>query len=144
MPRPKNNRIVYQPPIFTKFKPMGVKGRDLDTVCLSLDEFEAIRLADSLGMFHEEASEKMQISRSTFSRLIDKARGKVSEMLINGKKLVVEGGNVHFRKNVMKCKSCAHLFEATLDKIIKECPSCKSQELVNLAGGFGHGNCCVK
>lgn len=143
MARPKNNRIVHQPPLFTEFKPMGVKGRDLETVTLSLDEFEAVRLADNLGLSHEEASEEMHISRSTFSRLIDKARAKVSEMLINGKKLVVEGGNIHFRKNVIKCKSCGHMFEINIGENIKECPNCKSPDLINLAGGFGHGNCCV-
>ncbi len=144
MARPKNNRIVHQPPLFTEFKPMGVKGRDLEIIILSLDEFEAIRLADNLGLSHEEASGEMHISRSTFSRLIDKARAKVSEMLINGKKLVVEGGNIHFRRNVIKCKSCEHMFEINIGEKIIRCPNCKSSDLINLARDFGHGNCCVE
>jgi len=144
MARPKNNRIVHQPPLFTEFKPMGIKGRDLETTTLSLDEFEAIRLADYLGFPHEEASAEMHISRSTFSRLIDKARSKVSEMLINGKKLVVEGGNIHFRKNVIKCKSCGHMFEVNINNKVESCPNCKSKNIINLAGGFGHGECCTE
>ena len=144
MARPKNNRIVQQPPLFTEFKPMGIKGRDLETVVLSLDEFEAIRLADNLGFSHEEASEEMQISRSTFSRLIDKARTKTAEMLISGKKLVVEGGNVHFRQNIIKCRDCGHLFEINIGDKVETCPNCESKNIINLAGGFGHGKCCTE
>ena len=66
MPRPKNDRIVHEPPIFTEFKPIGVKGRSLEPISLSIDEFEAIRLADYKGLNHEEAAEEMEISRSTF------------------------------------------------------------------------------
>ncbi len=144
MARPKNNRIVNQPPLFTEFKPMGIKGRDLETVILSLDEFEAIRLADNLGFSHEEASEEMQISRSTFSRLIDKARTKSAEMLIKGKKLIVDGGNVHFRKNIIKCRDCAYLFEININNKVENCPNCESKNILNLAGGFGHGKCCTE
>ena len=86
----------------------------------------------------------MSISRSTFSRLIDKARSKVSEMLINGKKLVVEGGNIHFRKNVIKCKNCGHMFEININNKVESCPNCKSKNIINLAGGFGHGECCTE
>ena len=84
MPRPKNNRIVQEPPLFNEFKPTGVKGSMLEEVNLSLDEFEAFRLADKLGLSHEEASEEMEISRSTFTRLIEQARKKVSELIIDG------------------------------------------------------------
>jgi len=144
MTRPKNNRLIHQPPVFKEFKPSGIKGRDLETITLSIDEFEAIRLADYLNYTHEEASVEMRISRSTFSRLIDKARQKLSEMLINGKRIVIEGGNIHFKNNVLKCKKCGHLFETEMSNKINECPNCSSNEFVNLAGGFGHGRCCVE
>ncbi|MCK4466044.1 MAG: DUF134 domain-containing protein, partial [Bacteroidales bacterium] len=67
MPRPEKHRIVYEPPIFTEFKPMGVAGRFLERTYLSLDEFEAFRLADFVGLSHAEASDEMEISRSTFT-----------------------------------------------------------------------------
>ena len=54
MPRPKNNRIIYEPPLFTEFKPAGIPGKSLHQSMLSLDEFEALRLADFIGMSHEE------------------------------------------------------------------------------------------
>lgn len=144
MTRPKNNRLIHQPPVFTEFKPSGIKGRDLDSITLSIDEFEAIRLADLLHYTHEDAANEMNISRSTFSRLVDKAREKMAEMLINGKRIVIDGGNIHFKKNIMKCQNCGHLFETNIITDIKKCPNCKSSQLINLAGGFGHGKCCVE
>lgn len=142
MPRPKNNRSVHEPPVFTEFKPMGVRGVSFGQVSLSLDEFEALRLADKIGLSHEEASEEMEISRSTFSRLIDKARQKMADFIINGKTLTIEGGNVHFRNNIIMCQSCRHMFKTKFDVEINKCPSCNSTNLLNLAGGFGHGKCC--
>ncbi len=62
MPRPENERIVHEPPLFTEFKPAGVPGKDLKELLLSLDEFEAMRLADYIGMSHEEAADEMGIS----------------------------------------------------------------------------------
>ena len=143
MPRPKNNRIVHEPPLFSEFKPIGVKGQSLERVLLSLDEFEAFRLADNLGLSHAEAADEMEISRSTFTRLIEKSRKKIAELIINGKLLTIEGGNIHFRKNLMRCQSCGHMFRINFNESLTECPSCNSKNLLNLAGGFGHGRCCV-
>lgn len=66
MPQAKNNRIVHESSVFTDFKLVGVKGIFLEQVRLSLDEFEAIRLADHIGLSHEEAAGRMGISRPTF------------------------------------------------------------------------------
>jgi predicted DNA-binding protein (UPF0251 family)/phage FluMu protein Com len=143
MPRPKNNRIVHEPPLFTEFKPAGVSGRSLDSVALSIDEYEAIRLADYKGLTHEEASEEMEISRSTFSRLIEQARQKVAGFIILGKLLTIEGGSIHFRNNIIRCIDCGHMFKTTIGNAFVECPECKSTNLLNLAGGFGHGRCCT-
>ena len=142
MPRPKSNRIVHEPPVFTEFKPIGVKAMTLDLVKLSLDELEAIRLADFMGLSQEEAAEEMEISRPTFTRLIEKARKKMADFILNGKLLNVDGGNIHFRNNIIKCQNCGHMFRTRFDEEILECPSCHSNNLLNLAGGFGHGKCC--
>lgn len=142
MPRPKSDRIVYEPPIYTEFKPVGSRGQTLEVIDLTLDEFEALRLADQMAMSHAEAAEEMEISRSTFTRLIEKARKKLADFIIQGKLLSINGGNVHFRNNIIKCQSCGHMFKTSFKQMITECPVCKSTDLLNLAGGFGHGNCC--
>lgn len=142
MPRPKHNRIVHEPPIYTEFKPVGSKGQTLEVIDLSLDEFEALRLADQKSMSHSEASEEMEISRSTFTRLIEGARKKLVDFIIHGKLLSINGGNIHFRNNIIICQNCGHMFKTNFIQTITECPVCKSDNLLNLAGGFGHGNCC--
>ncbi len=142
MPRTEKNRKVHEPPRYTEFKPTGVKESELKQVVLSLDEFEALRLADNEGYSHAEAADEMEISRSTFSRLIVKARKKVSDLLIKGSLLRVEGGNVHFKNNIIHCKGCGHMFKIKISNYINQCPTCQSNEVLNLAGGFGHGSCC--
>jgi uncharacterized protein len=144
MPRPKNSRTVHEPPLFTEFKPAGVPGSSLQEVLLSLDEFEAVRLADYIGMSHEEAADEMGISRSTFSRLIEKARQKLAEFIFKGKMLTIDGGNIHFRRNIIQCSECGYMFKIDINSPMTECPECHSKNLVNLAGGFGHGDCCRK
>ena len=143
MPRPKNNRIVHEPPIFTEFKPIGVMGRSLVQISLSIDEFEAIRLADYKGLSHEEAAEEMEISRSTFTRLVETARQKLAEFMITGKLLTIEGGNIHFKNNIIRCMDCGHMFKTSIGISFVDCPECRSTNLLNLAGGFGHGRCCT-
>ncbi len=142
MPRPQSNRIIHEPPLFSEFKPLGIKGQDLEQILLTLDEFEAFRLADQLGLSHAEAAEEMEISRSTFTRLIEKSRKKIADFIIQGKLLTIEGGNVHFRRNIIRCQNCGHMFKSRFTDLITECPSCHSNNLLNLAGGFGHGKCC--
>lgn len=144
MPRSKMQKIVHQPPLYSAFKPMGVKKNALQTLPLTLDEYESIRLADYLGMDHAEAAEEMEISRSTFSRLIDKARQKIAQFLVEGKELFIEGGNIHFRGNIIRCQDCGHMFKIKISTPVSECPECESGNLINLAGGFGHGRCCVR
>jgi len=142
MSRPKKKRIVHKPPLFTSFKPIGVMRDNLQPISMSLDEFEAIRLADYLGLEHSVAAEEMEISRSTFTRLIEKARHKISQFIINGKGLFIEGGNIHFRGNVIRCEDCGHMFNTNFEQPLNACPSCGSERLLDLAGGFGHGKCC--
>ncbi len=142
MPRPKNNRVVHEPPLFTEFKPIGIPVAELDQVLLSLDEFESLRLADYLGMSQEEAASEMEISRSTFSRLIEQARKKMASFIFQGKMLTINGGNVHFRFNIIRCKDCGYMFKINMNSPMTECPECHSENLLNHAGGFGHGNCC--
>ncbi|MCK4750142.1 MAG: DUF134 domain-containing protein [Bacteroidales bacterium] len=143
MPRPQFNRIVHEPPLFSDFKPIGVRGYDLEQIILTLDEFEALRLADQLGLSHSLAADEMEISRSTFSRLIEKARKKIADFLIQGKILTIGGGTVHFRVNTIRCKDCGHMFNIDFEQSLTECPACLSKNLIDLAGNFGHGKCCI-
>lgn len=142
MPRPQKNRSVHRPPLHAGFKPTGVAARYLEDISLTLDEFEAIRLADFEGRNHDRSADDMGISRSTFSRLVERARRKVAQFLIEGKHLTIDGGAVHFRSNVIRCEDCGNLLNLAFDTETTRCPDCGSTNLVDLAHGFGHGRCC--
>jgi predicted DNA-binding protein (UPF0251 family) len=142
MGRPKDNRMVHEPPLFSEFKPMGVRSSELEQTALTLDEFEAFRLADDLGMPHAESAEEMGISRSTFTRLIERSRKKIADLIIHGKMLSIDGGTIHFRNNILRCQNCGQMFRIKIDNALVKCPGCGSEKIQNLAGGFGHGDCC--
>ena len=61
---------------------------------LELSEFEAMRLGDLDGLYQEQAAEQMNVSRTTFSRIIDAAHRKIADALVHGKALRIEGGPV--------------------------------------------------
>lgn len=61
----------------------------LRVVHLGLDELEALRLCDLLGLEQEEAGRRMGVSRGTVQRLLSSARAKVADALVNGKAIII-------------------------------------------------------
>lgn len=94
MARPPSCRKISGTPVAGVFKPAGIPARELQFLVLSLDEFEALKLADLEGKYQEEAARLMHISRPTFGRIIESAHRKVAEALVLGKALRIEGGPV--------------------------------------------------
>ncbi len=76
------------------FRPIGRPPRGLDVVVLGLDEFEALRLADQEGLYHQAAASQMGISRATFGRILASARHKVARALLEPCVLTVRRGPV--------------------------------------------------
>ncbi len=72
------------------FKPCGVRKISLENIVIYEDEMEAIRLADLESLYQQESADKMGISRTTFSRLVESARGKIADALLNKKALSVK------------------------------------------------------
>jgi predicted DNA-binding protein (UPF0251 family) len=70
----------------------------LDGVELSIDEFEAMRLACLEGLKQEEAAKRMKISRPTFSRIVASAHNKIADALVNIKAIKIEGGCCKVRR----------------------------------------------
>lgn len=89
MPRPFKCRRVSGTPGSQYFKPRGIPLLDLEEVDLTLDEFEAIRLADLEGFYQEKAAKKMAISRQTFGNIIASAHKKIADAIVNGKALKI-------------------------------------------------------
>ena len=91
--RKRKERIVDADHSGVCFKPCGIKKTDLERVVLREDEMEAIRLADYEGLYQQECADKMGISRTTFSRLIEGARKKIADALLHTKALRIQTQN---------------------------------------------------
>ncbi len=125
MPRPTKPRWVEFPPRALYFKPAGVPRSELQEVILGVDEVEAIRLKDYVGLEQIECAKRMNLAQSTFQRILTEARRKVAEALIEEKSLRVEGGNYLVFPMNYRCHTCGH--EWTNDERPKEdivCPKC--------------------
>jgi len=94
MPRPCRCRRIRCNPDTNYFKPRGIPLDALEEVNLTLDELEAIRLADLTELYQEDAAKKMNISRQTFGNIINSAHKKIADALLNAKALKIEGGNI--------------------------------------------------
>lgn len=91
--RPKKTRWVKCEPGERCFRPQCKPLNKLEGVFMSLDEFEAVRLADFEGLKQVDAATRMKISRSTFSRIITSAHSKIGDALVNVKAIKIEGGS---------------------------------------------------
>ncbi len=87
MPRPRKYRRICCNPAAYYFKPRGIPVRELEEIILDHDELESLRLADLLAYSHEKAAKEMKISRATFGRIVEEARKKVADGILNGKSI---------------------------------------------------------
>jgi len=98
-------------------------------VLLTLDEYEAIRLADLEGLYQEQAAIRMNVSRQTFGRIVEAAHRKVADVLVHGKMLRIEGGPVATRTApTVLCPRCHRALGRSCgnDKEAA-CPHCRKQ-----------------
>jgi len=152
VPRPRNCRRVGSMPESDYFKPRGIPLSMLEEVILTVDEFEATRLADLEGLYQEQAAEKMNVSRQTFGRIIDSAHQKVAEALVKGKALKIEGGEFEMASmRKFRCYDCQHSWDLPYGTGRPvDCPSCKSGNIRRAEEDRGHtrgfgrgqGGCC--
>lgn len=128
MPRPRHYRQVGCMPLSNYFKPRGIPLAALEEVVLTVDEFEALRLADLQGLYQEKAAEKMNVSRQTFGRILESAHKKVAEALTGGKALRIEGGPVQMTATIkFACYKCRHSWQVPYGMPpLSCCPKCKS------------------
>jgi predicted DNA-binding protein (UPF0251 family) len=78
-------------------------------VCMTVDEFETIRLIDLEGFTQEECARQMNIARTTVQGIYDGARSKLADSLVRGKMLVIQGGDYVLcegREETCRCGGC--------------------------------------
>ncbi len=91
--RPKKVRFIQRMPKIIQFSPRGKPGRP-DEIELTLDQFEAIKLADYQGFNQEKGALAMRLSRASFGRILRQSRKKIADALVNGKTIKIRMGNV--------------------------------------------------
>ncbi|MFC2116325.1 DUF134 domain-containing protein [Bacteroidota bacterium] len=109
MSRPKRKRTIESPPMMEGFKPFGIPMMNLEPVILLFEEYEAIRLADYEDLSQEESAKLMNVSRPTFTRIYKDARQTISRAFIEGKAILIEGGNYHTEDFWYRCDTCLEL-----------------------------------
>ena len=111
MPRPRKHRRVWHTPSPAIFKPVGIPLHRLETITLLHEELEALRLTDLELRYQEDAAEQMGISRSTLQRMVSEARRKVTQALVDGAALHIEGGTFRVPAVRWQCDACGHRWE---------------------------------
>ncbi len=152
MARPRNCRRVGCLPGSQYFKPRGIPLSGLEEIKLTVDEFEALRLADLEGLYQDQAAGRMNVSRQTFGRIIGSGHKKVAEALVKGKALKIEGGDFDMASmRKFGCYDCQYSWDLPYGTgRPKNCPSCKSGNIHRTEEGRGYdrgfgkgqGRCC--
>ena len=133
MARPQKNRKVFCPPIMKGYKPFGIPVCETESVTLKIEEYESFKLVDYDMYSQDRASELMDVSRPTFTRIYNKALKTIIKAFVEGKAIIIEGGNYQFDKEWFRCKRCYKLIEGIENHV--KCGDCKvfgTDELINL------------
>ena len=94
MPRPLRCRRIERLPVYRSFSPDDVAAPE--SVRMTVDEFEALRLLDDEGLTQEACAARMRVARTTVTSIYDSARKKVADALVNGKRLLITGGHCEY------------------------------------------------
>ena len=112
------------------YKPYGIPMRDIESVYLLYEEFEALRLADYENLTQLEAAKKMNISRPTFTRLYDKARKNIAKAFTEGKAIIIQGGTYITDDYWYRCENCHETIIS--DHPVSQCGDCDSDKIIRL------------
>ncbi len=92
MARPRKRRRICALPQNNRFGPLGQSAELVDSIVMTVDEFETIRLIDLEGFQQEECAQQMNVARTTVQGIYMDARRKLAEALVHARPLVIEGG----------------------------------------------------
>lgn len=100
MARPQKFRRICSMPKNNKFSP---EKKACGKVYISIDEYEVLRLLDYEEMTQEQCAVQMNVGRATITLIYESVRKKIADCLVNGKSLVIEGGNIALCENAENC-----------------------------------------
>jgi predicted DNA-binding protein (UPF0251 family) len=141
MARPFCCRRVSGEPLTKFFKPQGVPLAALEIVTMSVDEFEAVRLADLEGLYQDDAAQHMGVSRQTFGRIVESAHRKIAEALVKAKALEIKGGEIEMvNQREFLCSDCQHQWQVPYGTgRPAACPKCQSRNIHRAPQDRGRG-----
>ena len=136
MGRPKKYRIVEYLLKPTDFKP---NRKTNGYVELTIDELEAIRLADLENMYQEDAAHVMGVSRQTFGRIVKSAHMKIADAVVNIKEIKIGKDETCRDVKLIKCPSCGKIWRVPIDYNKLRCPEChaKNVEVIKINDNEG-------
>ncbi len=107
MPRPPKCRRVCLMPPSGEFGPLQGDS-PAETITMTVDEYETIRLIDLLGCTQEDCARQMGVARTTIQSAYNRARHKLARMLAEGKVLRISGGDYRLCPRREECggKAC--------------------------------------
>lgn len=79
-------------PEYRGFTPDGLASGD--AIDMTVDELEVLRLCDLEGLNQEAVAQQMGIARATVAAICSRAHRKVASALVNGRALIIKGGNI--------------------------------------------------
>jgi len=109
MARPRKWRKVCCLPESTMFGPLNSSDSDRETIIMTVEEYETIRLIDFEGLMQEECADQMNVARTTIQKIYNDARKKLSASLVNGINIKIEGGDYKLcekREQPYVCTGC--------------------------------------
>lgn len=141
MPRPFCCRRVSGEPLSRFFKPQGIPLSLLEVVTMTVDEYEAVRLADLEGLYQEDAAQHMGVSRQTFGRIVESAHRKIADALAHAKALEIRGGEIEMiNQREFQCSDCQHRWQVPFGTgRPAACPRCESRNVHRAAEDRGRG-----
>ena len=81
-------------PVYRSFSPDDITADE--SVRMTVDEYEAVRLLDAEGLTQEACADRMNVARTTVTAIYDSARKKIADAIVHGKRLLIAGGCCEF------------------------------------------------
>jgi len=86
------------------------------------------KLVDYDGLLHSAAAGRLGVSRPTFTRIYEAVRKKIALAFVEGRSIIIEGGDVSFDKSWYRCNNCFHVFTLNPDDP-RRCINCHSKDI---------------
>ena len=137
--------MLQEPPFNSGFVPSNGEYDSKVGIVLLYEEYEALRLSDYEGLTQEEAAQRMDVSRPTFTRIYKATREKIATAFVENKQIFIEGGHVDFKALWYRCHNCGSVFKTGEgNENDSQCRVCGSEDILPVQETEGPESCGKK